>query len=289
MRIAVFGSRHQSEYLGKISSLFAALRRHGDSLAIETRFFNYIKDLLPDLEADSLIPDDEFAADFVFSIGGDGTFLRTAAKVRNKSIPIAGINTGHLGYLADVSIDNAETFIDDLHSGKYAVETRSIIAVDIDGNVDDYRRFALNEVAIQRDLSASMLHINTKINGKELTTYLGDGLIISTPTGSTAYNLSLGGPIIHPACGCFVASPIAAHSLTMRPIVLPDSIEIELTTTSNRSESFRISIDGKSVALPIGTTVRLRKADFQIFILQQQSHDFAKTLRNKLMWGADSR
>ena len=184
-------------------------------------------------------------------------------------------------------ICQAETFVDDLMSRNVTINVRQLIDVSADNM--DYHLTALNELAIQKNASASMLHIHVTVNGRELTTDLGDGLIVSTPTGSTAYNLSVGGPIMHPACRSIVISPIAAHSLTMRPLVLPDDIILRITTTSNRSDSFRASVDGNSDELPMGTTLRLSKADYGILIVQHRSHDFAETLRKKLMWGADTR
>lgn len=289
MRIALFGSRHQSYHLDNIVRLLDNLSERGAYILMEERFYNYLLTLLPVVNVDDVLSENVFQADYVISIGGDGTFLRTATQVGSLQIPIAGINTGHLGYLADFSFENIDKFVDELFGGNLPIDQRSLLEVSANGNVSLPKRFALNDVAIQKSSSASMLHMRTRINGKELTTYLGDGLIISTPTGSTAYNLSVGGPIIHPACSCLVVSPIAAHSLTMRPLVVSDELAIEITTESKRSETFRISIDGKSVAVPMGTTLHLKKADFKVHIVQNAAHDFASTLRSKLMWGADSR
>ena len=287
MKIAIFGSHHQRAHLAHIAQLATALRNRDVEVWLDRRFYDYIHPQIPEFGVAGIIDGNEFDADYAISIGGDGTFLRTAARVGEKQIPIAGINTGHLGYLADVPICQAETFVDDLMSRNVTINVRQLIDVSADNM--DYHLTALNELAIQKNASASMLHIHVTVNGRELTTYLGDGLIVSTPTGSTAYNLSVGGPIMHPACRSIVISPIAAHSLTMRPLVLPDDIILRITTTSNRSDSFRASVDGNSDELPMGTTLRLSKADYGILIVQHRSHDFAETLRKKLMWGADTR
>jgi stage III sporulation protein AH len=228
-------------------------------------------------------------SDVVVSIGGDGTFLRAAAWVGSRETPIFGVNTGHLGYLSDVSVADVSTFVAGLADGNFRIERRSLLQVDTNAGVALANRYALNEVAILKNASASMLAMDTSVDTTMLNTYLGDGLIIATPTGSTAYNLSVGGPILHPACSSFVLSPIAAHSLTMRPLVVPDTVEIAVTTRSERSHTFRISVDGESLSLPIGSTIRLRKADFCVNVVLRAGHNFAGALRNKLMWGADVR
>ena len=289
MRIAIFGNNYQDRHLTDIGKLFACLRRKGVEISVERNFYSYLSALLPDIQTVEIIDSADFTADMAISIGGDGTFLRTAARVGRKQIPIVGINTGHLGYLAEISIGEFEEMLDEFAAGKYSIEQRSLIeAIAADG-IALPGRFALNEVAIQKNASTSMLQMDTTVNGNRLTSYLGDGLIVATPTGSTAYNLSVGGPILHPASSSFVVSPIAAHSLTMRPLVIPDNMEVAITTVSDRSKSFRISIDGVSASLPTGTEIRLHKAPFPIRLLQRNNHDFARILRNKLMWGADAR
>ena len=207
----------------------------------------------------------------------------------SRETPIFGVNTGHLGYLSDVSVADVSTFVAGLADGNFRIERRSLLQVDTNAGVALANRYALNEVAILKNASASMLAMDTSVDTTMLNTYLGDGLIIATPTGSTAYNLSVGGPILHPACNSFVLSPIAAHSLTMRPLVVPDTVEIAVTTRSERSHTFRISVDGESLSLPIGSTIRLRKADFCVNVVLRAGHNFAGALRNKLMWGADVR
>lgn len=289
MKIIIYGNRHQDKHLDALTRLFETLRRAGVWIGVEERFFNYLYNLMPDLDIDAVISGRNFTADLAFSIGGDGTFLRTAAWIGIRQIPILGINTGHLGYLADAEISDCEHIVSDILEHRYNVEDRSLIQVETNAGVVLPNRFALNEVAILKNASASMLRMETSVNGNELTTYLGDGLIISTPTGSTAYNLSVGGPVLHPACADWIISPIAAHSLTMRPLVLPDSTILTVTTLSNRSQMFRISVDGASVSLPVGSWIRLSKAGHVTRVLHLPEHSFASTLRNKLMWGADAR
>ena len=289
MKIAVFGNQCQDHKVDEIRSLFGALKASGAFVEVERDFFAYLRGLIPDLAADKVVAPGEVSADVVVSVGGDGTFLRAAAWVGDREIPIFGVNTGHLGYLSDVAVADAPQFIAGLADCNFRISRRSLLEVSTNAGVALANRFALNEVAILKNASASMLAMDTAIGATMLNTYLGDGLIIATPTGSTAYNLSVGGPIIHPESNCFVVSPIAAHSLTMRPLVLPDSAELAVTTRSERSHTFRISIDGESLSLPIGSTVSVRKADFCVSVVLRAGHDFAGALRNKLMWGADVR
>ena len=289
MKIAVYGNQCQDHKVEEIRVLFEALRASGAFIEVEHGFLEYVKGLIPDVAADKVVGDGEVSADVVVSIGGDGTFLRAAAWVGSRETPIFGVNTGHLGYLSDVSVADVSTFVAGLADGNFRIERRSLLQVDTNAGVALANRYALNEVAILKNASASMLAMDTSVDTTMLNTYLGDGLIIATPTGSTAYNLSVGGPILHPACSSFVLSPIAAHSLTMRPLVVPDTVEIAVTTRSERSHTFRISVDGESLSLPIGSTIRLRKADFCVNVVLRSGHNFAGALRNKLMWGADVR
>lgn len=289
MKITIYGNLHQEQHAGSLARIFGTLRRNNVWTGIERHFFEYLSALIPGLEADKVIESNDFDADFIMSIGGDGTFLRTAGRTGRKQIPIVGINTGHLGYLSEVSADDFDFLFAELSKGEYKVEQRTLLEISTDAGVALPNRFALNEVAIQKNASASMLRMETEVNGNRLGTYLGDGLIVTTPTGSTAYNLSVGGPILHPVSGCFAISPIAAHSLTMRPLVISDSSTIEITTVSGRSQTFRVAIDGYSVSFPIGSRITLKKAGHTVRLLQRNGHNFACALRNKLMWGADSR
>ncbi len=254
---------------------------------MEYTFYNYLCRMLPDApHVDHIIKGDRFDADIALSIGGDGTFLRTAQRVADKGIPIIGINTGHLGYLADVTIDECHDMFDDIINRRYKIEDRSLIEVATSCHNFDGWKYALNEVAILKQDTASMISVKTLINGAELATYRGDGLIISTPTGSTGYNLSVGGPIIEPCAPNWVISPIAAHSLTMRPLVISDQRVLTITTTS-RAQNYRLSLDGRSVTLPVESVITLRKAPFTIKLAQRHIHHFTDTLRNKLLWGID--
>lgn len=290
MRIAIFGSTHQDRYLDGISLLFKTLGKFNVTLEIQEKFYKYLCAAFPEPPAVShIIADDDFLADIAMSLGGDGTFLRTAKRVSCKNIPILGINTGHLGYLADAKMENVERVIDDIVNNRYKIECRTLIEVDpTDDTVKITEPYALNEVAVLRQDTSSMISVETSVNGTYFTTYKGDGLIISTPTGSTAYNLSVGGPILDPNSQNIVLSPISPHSLTMRPLVLRDDAEITIKALS-RADNFNVSIDGRSNSCPIGSAVVIRKAPFTIKVIQSLRHSFIDTLRSKLMWGTDVR
>lgn len=290
MKIAIYGNSYQEDYLNHLSDFLEALSRSGIKVEIESKFYNYLKQSLSDeIPADGVIIGNDFQADMAISIGGDGTFLRTARWVGNKQIPILGINTGHLGYLADITVDEMTAAIDDLKNGLYKVEARSLIEVTSTRKeaIVDWN-YALNEVAVVKQDTSSMISVETMVDDVELATYKGDGLIVATPTGSTGYNLSVGGPIVEPTAPNWIISPIAAHALTMRPLVVSDLRELTITTTS-RATNYRVSLDGRSVTLPVGTTIKLRKAPFVINVVQRTKHNFGETLRNKLLWGVDKR
>lgn len=290
MRIAVFGSTHQEKYLEGISLLFEQLGKYDNTLLIQEKFYNYLRDVntLPSQEM-QIIGEQDFTADIAISLGGDGTFLRTAKRISLKEIPIVGINTGHLGYLTDAKMDEVELVVSDIMNNRYKVDSRTLLeVVPCDDNISIKEPFALNEVAILRQDTSSMISVETSVNGTYFTTYMGDGLILSTPTGSTAYNLSVGGPILDPTSQNIVISPISPHSLTMRPLVLRDDAVITIKTQS-RSEMFNVSIDGNSNPCPIGSSIIVRKAPYTVKVIQSLRHSFVDTLRGKLMWGTDVR
>ena len=290
MKIAVYGNRRQHGHIEQIETLLASLQAHGYSISMHPKLHDHLTELSgrnPGI--DSVIgPGDDFEADMAISIGGDGTFLRTAAWVSDRQIPILGINTGHLGYLSDISIDETSTLADDLAAGNFTIESRALIEAELPYAPESFWPFALNEVAVIKKDTASMIAVRTCIDSVELNTYLGDGLILSTPTGSTGYNLSVGGPIIQPTAPNWVLSPVAAHSLTMRPLVISNDEELTITTTS-RAGTFLLSIDGRSMSLPSGTVIKLRKAPFVTRVIHRANHNFAETLRSKLLWGIDNR
>ncbi|MBR6757304.1 MAG: NAD kinase [Bacteroidaceae bacterium] len=288
MKIAIFGKQYDSNYRTIVQQLFDTLCNRGCEVCVDALFLDMLsKDSCLQLPLSTPICDNNFVADMALSIGGDGTFLYTAACVGNKGIPILGINTGHLGFLADLSGSEAGEALDVILQGNYKVEKRSVLHVEIDGSPELWP-YALNEVAVLKQDSASMISIKTTINDEYFNTYQADGLVIATPTGSTAYALSAGGPILVPQAANWVLAPVAPHSFTVRPLVVNDDVVITLQVTC-RTGKFMLSCDGRSVQLRAGECVTLRKADFGIKVVKGYNHTFSKTLRNKLMWGIDKR
>lgn len=232
--------------------------------------------------------DYNFDVDFAISLGGDGTFLRAASRVGAKGIPVLGVNMGRLGFLSDVLPLEVEKALDEIFEGQYKLEEHTVIKVEAEGEPIEGNPYALNDIALLKRVDASMITIRCRVNGEYLVTYQADGLIVSTPTGSTAYNLSNGGPIIVPSADILCLTPVAPHSLNIRPIVINDDCVVELEVES-RSHNFLAAIDGRSEKLREGTKVIIRRAPFKIKIVKQRSSHYFSTLRDKLMWGADQR
>jgi NAD+ kinase len=252
-------------------------------------FYQFLtKEQKMDIHVAGVFEGSDFEADIVLSMGGDGTFLKAASHVGHKNIPILGINTGRLGFLADVSPEEMEETFEDIYKGNYKIEDRSVLQVFSKGQPLKGYPCGLNEIAILKRDSSSMITIHTSINGAYLTTYQADGLVIATPTGSTAYSLSIGGPVIVPHSQTIAITPVAPHSLNVRPIVINDDWEITLDVES-RSHNFLIAIDGRSETCREGTRLTIRKADYKIKVIKRPNHVFFHTLRDKMMWGADGR
>lgn len=289
LRFAIFGNMYQQyDKSATLHRLLAALRSHGAWVAIDREYCGHLRSMgvteFPDACEFSELPD----CDFVLSLGGDGTLLKTASRVRSRQVPIVGVNMGRMGFLADVAADEVEACIDALYRGDYCVEDRALIHVSTDGEDIEGYDCALNDVAILKRDTASMISIRASIDGEHLATYLADGLIVSTPTGSTAYSLSNGGPIITPRTGVLLMTAVAPHSLNIRPIVIPDTACIELTVVS-RSHTFLVAIDGRSQSLSEGATLRLCRAPYTAKIVKRSGANYFSTLRDKLLWAADSR
>lgn len=292
MKVAIYGSRHQNSYVEEIAGLVIRLIENGDTMVMHRKIYDYLVSNLGDnfvraTAAVAVTSEPGFTADVALSIGGDGTFLRTAQWVADSEIPIIGVNTGHLGFLAPFTIAEAAKAIIDNRLVSYDIVSRSLLRVDLMGGSLDTWPYAINEVAILKKDTASMISVDACIDRAPLADYLCDGLIVSTPTGSTGYNLSVGGPIVQPRSPSFILSPIAAHSLSMRPLVVDDSSLLVLKVSS-RTPSFRISLDGRSVTLPCGTDIYLSRAPFVVKTVCVPGHNFFDTLRRKLLWGATS-
>ena len=289
LRFALFGNVYQQSKSAAIGQVLACLHKYGARILIDKEYHDFLmcEGLIGSTDVQTFT-DDDFDVDFAVSMGGDGTLLKTASRVRDKGTPIIGVNMGRLGFLADISPKDIDACVNAVCKGSYRVEDRSLIHVETNGEPIQGYECALNDVSILKRDSASMISIRASVNGEYLTTYQADGLVISTPTGSTAYSLSNGGPIIVPRTGVFRLTPVAPHSLNIRPIVIPDTAQIELTVSS-RSHTFLVAIDGRSGKLPEGTTLRLTRAPYTIKLVKRPSTRYFSTLREKLMWGADTR
>ena len=277
--------------------MLSTLANVGAEVYVDQEYYDFLRDnqhIVPN--AAKVFSGDDFDADFVISMGGDGTFLKAASRVREKQIPILGVNMGRLGFLADVCPDDIERCVDALHNDDFSIESRALIEVSTDGEPLEGFNCALNDVAILKRDTASMISVRASINGQYLNTYQADGLVISTPTGSTAYSLSNGGPIIVPGTKVFSMTAVAPHSLNVRPIVLADSSIIELEVES-RSHNFLVAIDGRSEKCKEGVKLTLRRAPYDIQVVKRYDiqvvkrpdHRYFNALREKMMWGADSR
>ena len=288
MKFAIIGKKYQSDKLMYVEHLLALLRHYKAKILVEKSFANFLKQ-----EKGWVLPEEEmfegkaFSADMVISLGGDGTFLKAASLVGNRNIPILGINPGRLGFLADILPEEMDVTIDEIYANHYKIEERAVLQLTSSQPLS-IPTFALNEVAILKHDSSSMISIKAFINREHLNTYQADGLIIATPTGSTGYSLSVGGPVIAPQRKTMVISPIAPHSLNCRPLVVRDDWEITLEVGS-RSHNFLVSVDGKSESCDEQTRLRITRAPYTIKLVKRFDHQYFNTLRSKMMWGADAR
>jgi len=288
-RCAIFGNTYQPKKCEAVQKLFDALTSFGIVPLIDRDFFEYLKEEMHiGVPEHQLITDDAFEADFAVSMGGDGTFLTTAMRVGEKQIPILGINTGRLGFMADFSLDDIEQTLTDFYAGRLHKEQCNVLQVECsEGKMQSYP-FALNEVAVLKRDNSSMISIRVDLGGEYLTTYQADGLIVNTPTGSTGYALSVGGPVMLPGSQNIGLVPVAPHGLTVRPLTLPDNLDVTLTVES-RSHNFLVAIDGRSESCQDSTKLTIRKAPYQVVVLKRPETTFLKTLRSKLLWGSDTR
>ncbi len=290
MKIGVFGSKHQEEKQNTIRRVFSKLEEMNVEVFVDTKFFTFLNETLhyKPFISGLIDPSKEVSIDMALSIGGDGTFLRTSAAIGRRGIPILGINTGRLGFLADISSSEVEETLDEIAQNYYRIEERTLLYLKTAEHQYKGYNYALNEVAILKRDTSSMITIHTSLDGEYLTSYQADGLVIATPTGSTAYSMSVNGPIIVPQNNSLVLSPVAPHSLNVRPLVIPNTCQIELHVES-RNKTFLISLDGRSEIFPAGIRLKVGKADYTTKVVKRHNHTFYQTLREKLMWGADIR
>lgn len=281
--IAFYGNRRQEEYLSELRCFFTNLRDSGFRICFYREFANYLK-LHEILVYDSEIVD-ELPRDtrVLVSVGGDGTFLHASTWASGREIPILGINTGHLGYLTGFTLDDSDEIMDALQ-GEMDITPRMMLEITCDCLPVGECPYALNEVSISKGDTTSMVNIRAYIGGHYLADYLADGLVVSTPTGSTAYNLSCGGPILQPTVDGIVLSPIAPHSLTMRPLVVSADSELTLDVSARGAEC-HVGIDGRTFAVPAGSWLTICRAKRRVLVAQPRGVGFADVLRKKLRWG----
>ena len=291
MKIAIY-SQHTGKYTNSIlSELFGFSDKYNIKFYLEKEFANILNrrsNIKLDYTIFSSCKDLDKSFNLMITIGGDGTLLRSISFVRNLEIPIIGINTGRLGFLATLNQDLLKPKLEKIIKGEFKVENRTLLEVIIDDQKSNDFPFALNEITVGRKNTTSMIKIRTNLDGEFLNSYWADGLIISTPTGSTGYSLSCGGPIMSPQSQTLALTPIAPHNLNARPIIIPDNTEIELSV-SGREDFHLLSLDSRIVSVKNENSITIRKADFKIMIAHLFEDNFYKTLRNKLLWGEDKR
>ncbi len=292
MKVGIFGQKDNKTTLKYIHILVEELLKCSTIILFEKNIYDYFIQKYPAYTFDTFTgySDLDRSCDMFYSVGGDGTFLRSVSFVRDLNIPIIGINTGTLGFLANVQKEQISEAVNQINQGAYIIKKRSLLRVEASEKNADLEEinFALNEVAITRKYTASMITVETYLDDEFLTTYWSDGLIISTPTGSTGYSLSCGGPIISPNSKNFVLTPVAPHSLGVRPLVIPETTKIELHMGS-RSKEAVLTLDSRITTISNTTKLLIRKCDFHIRTLHLNNQTFIKTLREKLLWGQDKR
>ena len=291
MKVAIYGRKINKVNLEFYIEFLGILKDFGWTPVFEEKLKeNLVKKigLDPSTEQFSSYRDLQTGIDLSFSIGGDGTFMQNVKFLRDSGVPVLGINTGRLGFLANVSRSYLEEAMDMVYNNKYVHQKRSLLRVESDAINLGENNMALNELTLQKKDTSSMITVHVTLDDKFLNSYWADGLILSTPTGSTAYNLSCGGPIVTPGCQVHILTPIAPHNLTVRPMVVPDHMPIKLSMES-RNRSNLMSLDGSSLSIKNGEEVTVYKADYMINVIKFEENNFLDTIRNKMSWGVDQR
>jgi NAD+ kinase len=291
MRIAIFGIEFYEKSRGLYQQIIDRLEREKCDIYVNEKFYDLVKDkVVFKKEPNTFNQGDNLKnkIDVLFTVGGDGTILESVTYIRDSGVPILGINLGNLGFLSSVSRDEIKTAIDAVLQNNYIINKRSLLKLNSDFKLFGDWNFALNEVTIHKKDNLSMIVVHVYINDQFLNSYWSDGLLISTPTGSTGYSLSVGGPIVAPGSDNFIISPIATHNLTVRPFVIPDSSVIKLKVTG-RSNSFMVGLDSRFETIDSSIELEISKCDFSINLIQMSNRSFYDTIREKLKWGHDVR
>ncbi|NAY92279.1 NAD kinase [Muricauda sp. JGD-17] len=292
MKIAIYGQAIQEEDLIYLKDLLEELHQIESTIFFEKKFAKEISKHFRGMDYGTFTQDNGLNASFdIFvSFGGDGTMLRAVTYIKDLGIPIVGVNTGRLGFLSTFKKEDVRKVVSEFVAGRYTVEERTLLEVELNEDIDEIgdMNFALNEITVSRKDTTSMITVETYLNDEYLTSYWADGLIISTPTGSTGYSLSCGGPVIAPNARALVLTPIAPHNLNARPLVIDDGTQIRLKV-SGREHTHLVSLDSRIANIPNGKEIKVKKSDFTIKMIEYKSESFLKTLRNKLLWGEDKR
>ena len=292
MNVAIYGRKvNNKQDVAEFENLLKIIQDFGWNAILETELKNDLgKKSDVGLSCDTFSSHHDFkqGIDFAFSLGGDGTFIKTVSYIRDSGVPILGINTGRLGFLANINRDQIYATLDMIENKKYVFQKRSLLRVHTENDLFGEDNIALNEVTLHKKDTASMITVHTTLDGNYLNSYWADGLIVSTPTGSTAYNLSCGGPIITPGCQVHILTPIAPHNLNVRPVVVPDHMPINLRI-EGRERKYLISLDANTKSISQGAELTITKAEFMINVMTFEDHNFLDTIRNKMLWGIDKR
>ncbi len=291
MKVAVYGKQFQQDVAPFVYELFLELEKAQMEVLVYEPFYNFLSkqiDLNLFLGTYNSYEELKKNIDLFISVGGDGTILDATTLIKDSEIPIMGVNTGRLGFLADVAKDQIPKTIQQLINKKFSIDQRTLIKLETDKELFGKLNFALNEVTISRKDTTSMITITTYINDQYLNSYWADGLIIATPTGSTGYSLSCGGPIVMPGSENFVITPVAPHNLNVRPLVISDKYVIKVKV-EGRAKQFLVALDSRIQTLDAGIELTIKKESFKINMVETETQDFSSTLRNKLLWGLDKR
>lgn len=291
MKIAIYGKKVADIYIANIQFLFNEFKRKNITASIDANFHAYLqqKNISFDENIELFNDSNDLGkVDYLISIGGDGTFLETIVLVKDSNIPVLGINTGRLGFLSNVKTDEIAEAIDALINQEYDIDERSMLSIEADNFDFGASNYALNEITLHRTDSSTMITVHTYLDDEFLNSYWADGLIISTPTGSTAYSLSCNGPILLPDSENMIITPIAPHNLNVRPLVINDEKVLKIQIDA-RSENYVVALDSRSFSLPLDATLKITKTPHTIKLIRLKEHTFLKTLRSKLMWGIDKR
>ena len=290
MKIGVHGKEFTRQSAPFIHRIFEILTQQQAELYVSARFAGFLKQsIFKKFKWETYQPSDSLASlELLISIGGDGTLLESVAHIGKTEIPVLGINTGRLGFLATISRDETEHALEQVLNRSFTLDKRAVLRLETDQGIFGQMNFALNDFTVVKKDSSAMITIHTFIDGQFLNSYWADGIIVSTPTGSTGYSLSCGGPLIFPRSGNFVLTPVSPHNLTVRPIIVSDTSEISFQV-DGRSKKFLVTLDSRFATVDNTVKLTIRKADFIVNLIQLEGHHYFKTLRQKLNWGLDIR